>query len=196
MDDPKIDELCQRIYKNHRQAIELIVERVGTGSMRLLAIAENVICEKDDWLVVRRTSSHLRFVPKGWIDLLPPIGKEATVSHRLWLNLGFGLKSSRLICHFAVRPTTDVEVRRKVIDRLIEQHEEFGFTNFVKDGQQIGSHYTQLGQETVAMWKDDEEMDDETIADLVRKKLDQLATRLAGVPDALRPIIEEWEASR
>ncbi len=30
MDDPKIDELCQTIYKNHRQAIDLIVDRIST----------------------------------------------------------------------------------------------------------------------------------------------------------------------
>jgi hypothetical protein len=31
MNDPKIDELCQRIYKNHRQAMDLIWARVGSN---------------------------------------------------------------------------------------------------------------------------------------------------------------------
>ena len=72
MNDPKIDELCQRIYKNHRQALDLIIER-GRPTSGVLAEAENILEEDSRWEVVARPSNGLDFMLKEWLAWLPPL---------------------------------------------------------------------------------------------------------------------------
>jgi hypothetical protein len=185
MDDPKIAELCQRIYKNHRQALQLIHEHTGTGTSRILSIAEDLLREDSRWRVVGRTTQRLRFVPKEWFELLPPIVKESIGDKRLWINVVFRTKANSLISYLSVRPTTDIEVRTQVIERLTT---ECGFKTFFKNKEHIGINRSNLGSETIVKWKDDEEPEDEVITSEVNKKLEELAQRLAAVPDALRSL--------
>ena len=51
MNDKKIDELCQQIYKNHHRAIDLIWERVGTPAPGILAEAKHVLEGSQRWHV-------------------------------------------------------------------------------------------------------------------------------------------------
>lgn len=196
MDDPKIDELCQTIYKNHRQAIDLILDRIGTGAGRIVVKIDELLREQGRWIVVKRTSQRVRFIPREWEDMLPSVGQESLVNNRWWFNLVFRVVKNRLIFHASVRPTSDLELRRRVIDRLTETADEFGFKTFFKNKKHVGNRYTTLGRETVMTWKQDEGPDEEGITNVVQEMLVQLMMRLAGMPDALRPIIAEWEKSQ
>jgi hypothetical protein len=187
MDDPAIAELCQRIYKNHRQALQLIYEHTGPGVTRMVGIAEEVLRSQPQWTIVRRPAQRVRFIPKEWLGMLPPIGKEATVDNRLWLNLIFRTTSKALVFFASVRPTTDPELRRQVILRLSN---DCGFKTFFKNKEHIGTSFTNLGRETVIKWNEDEDLEEEVIAQAIRKKLDDLALRLKSVPNALKPILQ------
>src|SRR5690606_9986789 len=53
MNDARIDELCQRIYTNHRQALELIWERTGAAGSGVPAKIASIIRERPDrWTVL------------------------------------------------------------------------------------------------------------------------------------------------
>lgn len=187
MDDPKIDELCQRIYRNHRQAMQLIYERVGAPSAGLVADIAAIIDGDERYHFEHRTSKYVTFVPKSWIAMLPPIGARPNFDNRLWVILRFEyLKKG---CGFAavVRPTLDGATRQAVINRLTESKSEFGFHLFKKKAT---GRWTRLGREWIAKWTEDEEPDGEQLMIDVKKKLDELKDRLAGVPEALRPILQ------
>lgn len=187
MDDPKIDELCQRIYRNHRQAMQLIYERVGAPSAGLVAEIAAIIDKDERYHFEHRTSKYVTFVPKSWIAMLPPIGARPNFDKRLWVTLRFEyLKKG---CGFAaiVRPTLDDATRQAVINRLTESKSEFGFHLFKKKAT---GKWTRLGREWIAKWTEDEEPDSEQVMIGVKKKLDELKDRLAGVPEALRPILQ------
>jgi len=47
MDDPRIDELCNRIYSNHRQALQLIYDRIGPVEGGLLEDIEQLLRKGD-----------------------------------------------------------------------------------------------------------------------------------------------------
>lgn len=192
MEDPVITELCQRIYKNHRQALQLIYELTGSGTGRVLSIVEEQLLQQGGWRIVKRTSQRLRVIPLDWIDLLPPVGKESNVNNRLWVNIIFRIASNSLVSFVSVRPTSDSTIRRQAILRLTE---ECGLKTFFKNKEHIGSSYTNLGRETVIRWKNDEEPEEEAITLAVQKKLDQLVQRLESVPNVLRQMGNEWEKS-
>ncbi|MEX0774926.1 MAG: PD-(D/E)XK nuclease family protein [Phycisphaeraceae bacterium] len=193
MDDPEIDDLCRRIYQNHRQALDLIFENIGFGPARFVQTIEELITNDSRFRCLGRGSQRIRFVPVGWLNLLPPIGRESQVGPTNWLQLVLRLtdKSCSLAC--VVRPTSDSTLRSMIIQRLTNDPSEFGLKSFFNNREHIGSHYATLGRETVYTWNADEEPEEEKLISAIKKKLDQWHGRLAGVPDSLRPIIEQWE---
>jgi hypothetical protein len=85
MNDPEIDALCQRIYKNHRQALDLIIER-GRPASRVLVEAAMVLREDTRWHVFNQTNNYIAFVPKAWLEWLPPLCLEKD-DPRSWIIL-------------------------------------------------------------------------------------------------------------
>jgi hypothetical protein len=84
-----------------------------------------------------------------------------------------------------VWPTTDTTLRQKVIKRLTENREEFGFRLLLKT---TSDRWSQLGRESIGIWSEEDGPDEEAVLAAVRKKLDELEKRLAGVPKALKPL--------
>jgi hypothetical protein len=76
MNDATIDEPCQRIYKNHRRALDLIYERVGNPASAVLEEAESVVRKDPRWHVFYRAGNLFDFVPSSWLNWLPPIGLD------------------------------------------------------------------------------------------------------------------------
>ncbi len=96
MNDEKIDELCQRIYKNHRQALDLIWERVGSPASGVLAEATKVVREDARWHVFYQTGKNMAFVPKAWLEWLPPLGLDQKDDPRSWIILRLRLLDNML----------------------------------------------------------------------------------------------------
>jgi hypothetical protein len=187
MDDPKIVELCQRIYKNHRQALQLIYEHAGSPAAGLIGEIEAVIAEHSgDWHIVNKTSSQVYFIPKQWLNLFPEIGARATFDRRCWVVLRFEIRKTKGFYGASVWPTTELDLRRKVIQRLTNNQKEFGFRLLLKT---TSERWSQLGRESIGTWSEDDGPDEQIVLAAVKKKLDDLVPRLAGVPDALRPIL-------
>jgi hypothetical protein len=192
MDDPKIEELCQRIYKHHRQALELIFEHGGLGTGRVVRTCEQVVTGDSRFRLIVRTPQRFRFIPTKWEKMLPPVGKEASAGPMNWLNLVLRTTKHECTVRCVMRPTSDADLRSRVIERLTHDPLEFGLKSFFKNSQHIGSQYATLGKETVLTWKTDEGPDEEKLISALTERLDHWHERLAGVPAALRPIIDAW----
>jgi hypothetical protein len=185
MDDEKIVELCQRIYKNHRQALQLIYEHAGSPAAGLVGDIERVVAEhKGGWHIVNQTPKQLIFVPNEWLAF-PPIGSRATFDKRCWIVLRFELRETKGFFSATVWPTTDISLRQKAIKRLTKDKDEFGFRLLLKT---TSDRWSQLGRESIGTWSEENGPDEEAVLAAVRKKLDELEKRLAGVPAALKPI--------
>ena len=107
---------------------------------------------------------------------------------RWWVHCG--LKDCKVV--FEVGPTSNSQLRRRVIERLTQPDATFGCKI---TGRQTDK-WTRLRRETVAKWTPDEEPDSEQLLLDFEKKIEKFAKELAGVPDALRSIFEEWKKSR
>jgi hypothetical protein len=187
MNDEKIDALCQRIYRNHRQALTLIFERVGSPVAGLVGQTEELLRSQGNrWHVFNKRSKAVDFVPKPWLNLLPPIGRRKGFDPHLWLVMTVDAGGNRCRLITSVWPTTDPKLRRKVIERLTVDRKEFGFKHARGD---FRDEWTFFGEE-ICRWPEDDEPDSQAVLSEVAKKLDELWGRLEGVPAALRPILE------
>jgi hypothetical protein len=188
MEDDRLDELCRRIYQNHRQAIELIIERVGPGVGQVIARIEQIVASDSRWSVVQKSGLGVRFMPREWLDLLLPIGKEHTIGQTKWLTFSFRVGKNSCSSFLSVRPTTDNGLRQRVIERITQDPNEFGLTTFFKNKSNMGTRYTNLGRQAVVSWKDDDEPDLDKLEKAVRRRLDEIAERVTNVPQVLRAL--------
>jgi hypothetical protein len=193
MDDPKIDELCQMIYKNHRHALQLIFDRVGSPAAGVISHIESLILEDDRWELLNATGRELVIVPTSWSEFLPPIARRKRFAATTWIVIRIEVRRRAAFVGVLVWPTTEPELRRAVIERLTKKSEEFGLT---RGREKLTDEWTRLGRRRIATWDEDEGPIAEHLVPLVQKQLDLWHTRLAGVPDALRPIIAEWQQSQ
>jgi hypothetical protein len=165
----------------------LIYEHAGSPAAGLLGKIEQTVAEHSGgWHIVNKTSNQVLFIPNQWLDLLPEIGARKTFDPRCWVVLRFEIRKTKGFFGAAVWPTSDPELRKKVIHRLTADRDEFGFRLFLK---KTSDRWTQLGREPVGTWSEDDGPNEEVVLAKVKKKLDDLVSRLAGVPDALRPIL-------
>jgi hypothetical protein len=193
MDDEKIDELCRRIYKNHRRALDLIVERAGaTGGEMLDSLAEALRAQPERWHVFNVTSRRVDFVRADWKTLLPPIAARG-VEPRYWIKIMIYIRKNVCRLYVDATRTTDIGLRERVVARLIKNKDEFGLRVVRKEK---GARWNRLLNVKIAGWSEEEDPDIDDALRAAAKKLDDLYARTDGVARALTPLVEEWEASQ
>jgi hypothetical protein len=110
-----------------------------------------------------------------------------------WLVVTFRLTSRQCSNKVVVTPTTDSTLRRLVIARLVKDSKEFGLKPLFKNLELIGDKWGTLGQIPVDRWDPEEGPNIERLLPKVRSVLERRAKELAGVAEALRPVVENWE---
>jgi hypothetical protein len=183
MDDSMIDDLCRRIYRNHRQALDLIWDRIGEGGL-VLDIEDMLLKEPERWKVVNRTSRRVDFVPARWFAWLPPICALPKADPKSWLTLVVSLGSDKCRLRLLVRPCVDLEVRRRIVKRLIQDSNEFGCSISGK----ATDKWTTVYSTTVDQWDEAEEPDRTQLLQKISKKLEAVEQKTSGIADALRPL--------
>ncbi len=188
MDDPQIDDLCQKIYKNHRRALELIYDRVGSPAAGVLAEAEAALKEDSRWHVFYRGANLIDFVPADWLSWLPPVGSDRKDNPRSWFVFRFEVYNAKLDFYVEIRKMADLAVRRKVVDTLIKEGARFGFK---RAAGTITDNYTRVsGRERILQWNDEgDEPSEDLVRSAVKKKLDDVFPKIAGVPSILKPLL-------
>lgn len=186
MKDEKLDELCQRIYKNHRQALDLIWERVGSPKSAPLSEFANVLKEDVRWHVHFHGKTYIDFVPTTWQEWLPPFGPEDyyTFGVSVWQE------DRRLVDCVFVGPMTDVEMRAEIVAKLREESPKLGFTR--SKTNKVGDRWARIcAMETFLDWSDDEEVDVEDIRERATKSLNELFSRLEKLALVLKPLCKD-----
>jgi len=194
MNDAKIDELCQRIYKNHRQALDLIFEKAGALSSGILADVESAVTEDKRWAVVHRSPSYVDFLPAHWLEVFPALTEEY-VDARAWLACRFEVRERRLDYYVELKPMSDVTLRRKIAESLLASGTKFGFER--KQTRQAKDNYTRVsGRERVLEWTDDGDPDPVALREKVSAKLNAVFPRLENLPATLFPLIASGDSPK
>jgi len=181
MDDPKIKELCEKIYKQHRQAIDLIVQHVGSkGSELLCAIIGFLESKPDEWHIVNSTSRYVSFVPRSWTVAMPVWQSAAEDAERPWLGGSLNVRGSRCYLQWGIGYWQDKDARQRVVDAL----EPFGLKRIRKGP--LKPNWNSLGRSQVERWGPGEEPNIDAVMKAIERRMERLAKQLDGSADAIR----------
>ncbi len=186
MENEVIDRLCRQIYANHRRALDLIWDRVGTpGSSLVGRIRQWIEQRPDEWLHITTKQKEVEFIPVAWNNMLPPVGKRPTFDPALWITMRLTAQNARLRLFVIVHPTKDVAIRKQVVERLLKDKTEFGFSTFFK---KKGPSYdwTRVLSDDVCPLPEDEEPDADAVMERVEKRLLDFLKQTADLPAAMK----------
>ena len=190
MDDPKIDELCQTIYKNHRQAIELLIEHTNRSGSVMAEVA-SALSEIDGLEILNVTSVQLHAIPRSWRGVLPPIGVESSYDKQEWIRLYFEHVRSENKLYFTSMacPTSDASLRERIVSGLVREGRPLGLNAAMK---RVKPQWTRLSKsETIIRWKADEQPSADQIRETVLKKVNSFLQRAESVTDLMRQVLRD-----
>lgn len=157
MDNPEIVELCQRIYANHRRAIDLINAHAPVaGSESLAPLLEWLQTCDEDWVIRTQNRSYIAFAPKTWVGAiidpegmaLPSCNCDVYLECESWAR-----EEVRLSVRLVIGPGTDATKRRWLIEQLLSA--PYGLSMQRKEPS---AKYTRLASKTLAKWTPDEDV--------------------------------------
>ncbi|USN98295.1 MAG: PD-(D/E)XK nuclease family protein [Phycisphaeraceae bacterium] len=186
MDDPKIDELVDRIYRNHRQALDLIFERRSDPRVRLTAVFADRLKEiESDWIMGDVRASGFGFFPCEWKSIVPPIYQHDGLAPEAWLFGAFrvGPRGRRAWIEFIAGPTTDQETRDNLIEAIRLAGPDSGFELSRKKTTKV---WTRIQTITVARSHADVLDDDQNTIELIRRSAEQLPRTVEQMTTFLR----------
>lgn len=188
MNEPALDELCQRIYKNHRIALDLIWERVGASGASALAEALSVLEHDRRWHLFSRSRKSCDFVPGEWLKWLPPLGSSR--NQQSWITVHLRLNETKLVCLILVGPMSiDSRKRGEIVDGLRKEIAALGLKS--SKAKEVKGAWSRLTSRlSILEWEEDEEPDADTVRSAVTNQLDELYPRLEKLGAKLKTLCD------
>ena len=182
MSNKEIDRLCKHIFINHRRAIELIVERMGTPASAMIASIETWMRGRTaEWTIVGSRSNRLWFLPTSWVGTLcAPDGTCLPLIPAKWYMEAHARETS-LHVRVGVGPGDDAASRRSMIETLREDSE----LGLAVQRKQITDRWTRVLARSVLSWDEDEEPSEAQVTAAMDKYLAEIAPRLRKIPAAV-----------
>ena len=184
MQDPQVDKLLHDIYRQHRRAVDLLIVRFGqTASGFVDDLNQMLRDEPDRWHVFKNTSRQVDFVPKSWLDWVPPLGTKPGEDPRSWLVWQLYVKDEVLLLLLCVGRCEDRTQRRRFVDGVSETS--------LLGLQEIGSKgdgYCKLYRERIRTWKDGDEPTFDSLQEEVVRILRSLEKQLEPLPNVAKGI--------
>ena len=174
MNDKELDKLCRQIYRNHRQALQLIWERVGTTEATIIGEVAATLEDDHRWTVVWQIRDQLNYTPKAWLDWSLPIGTEYD-DERVWLILKFRVTDGELNTWMDLHGIEDVARRKQIVELLLTEAPKHGFIAR-SARRKLGTRFTRISDnELVLEWVQGEEPDADAVRAAVQRKLNEPA---------------------
>ena len=178
MEDKGLVNLCKKIYRRHRQAIDLITEYgMATKSQEVI---ESVL-EEEGYELLRSAPKFIMFMPESWAKLIPEngtawSGMKRPVSAASWFQLGEG----RLRIAFEVSGMTDPQLRLACVEALRDAG--FRLTSKAFDEDAKFSRFFSVVQRVEDM------TDEEAVRDAAKKLLHKAKAQLPKVEEVFREV--------
>lgn len=181
MDDPKIAELCRLIYKNHKQAIDLINKHGIEDDLGITdALAQHLIQPNLPWLAPRSNRRWIGIIPRSWTGVLRTADGSPNASSPLdcWVEADYyGTTSFFARIRLVIGPSPDPATRLRVIDALKAKP-----YNLAMVRKEPSATYTRLQAETLAKWNAEDSAPVDRIKAGAEKWLRANAAALDAIP--------------
>lgn len=189
MDDARIADLCRRIYRNHKQAIDLISEHgVLDDEGVIAAIEQRLALQKKEWLVPRSGARWMAIIPKSWIGSLRDtdgsLRKEAPVD--CWIESDF-YGGDRLFARIrlVIGPSSVPGLRAELIEALKNKPWQLTMTR-----KEATDKYTRMQASTLAKWDREAEAPLDTITDGALAWLNANKAALDAIPELVKKLVK------
>lgn len=180
MEDKELDELCQRIYKCHRKALDLIWDRAGGAQLEVLTEAANTIKADTRWEILYESGSYIDLVPKAWLPWLLPLGIEDSYPFCVHIRA----KEHRLLFTLFVGEFKGPQ-RKSVLASLrsaCPKH-DFKATNASRED---GSWDRVTSPETILEWGEELPPDPVVVEHQMKSSLDSLFSKLGKIANIIK----------
>jgi hypothetical protein len=184
MNDKTLDALCRQIYKNHRQALRVIWERVGSPDAASIVEVVHLLEEDARWEVLYRTSNYVDFMPKTWRDWLPRFTAEDYYPFCVHVRS----KETDIGYTVFVGPMKNAAKRGEIVTKLRDASPGFGFKR--SKGSQIEGKWNRIwAVETFLDWGEEDELPEQAvIREKGKKMLDELYHKLEKLASVFKPL--------
>lgn len=174
VEESEIQELCRRLYRNHRRALDLIFEHRLDRTAEVSKTIQDYIRSRDDLILIDDSKVYIRFLPQC-MDV-PELGKIVP-----W---GIDIKDKRVRFKLELRPGPQ-ELREQIYEKAKSLPETFG-----KPKSRMSPQFHTFFSETWISGKEYDELDDEAIAERVRQRIDSLLERRGkAMSNALKELV-------
>lgn len=189
MSDERIDELCDLIYRKHRQALDLIFERKGDPRAGLARAVMDHIRTLGGWFVGPWGNTGCNFVPPEWLAALPPIAGWNAVPESGWVygELRLNAKRATGYLRVVVGKTIDPDARQALTDKIFADGDAYGFAPSRREATDVWTRvYTKQAIRNTDALVDD----DETRARLLQQ-VDAFIKTMHGMTPLLREVFAD-----
>lgn len=181
MNDDVIDQLCRRIYKNHRHALQLIWDRVGSPAVGPIEEVKSILETDSRWQVLHRSTSYVDMMPTEWATWIPHYSVCVHIKagkRKLWYAIIVGQV-----------PQVSNERRKEIVNSLRQACPSIGFSP-TKAGEAKDAKISRICEyETISALGGDDDVDPDAIRTRAQQKLDQLYPKLQKLEIALKPLM-------
>ena len=165
VEDSEIHEICRRIYKNHRRALDLIFEHKPDRAAEVAQSIQSYITSQDDLIPISFDKTYLKFLPKA-MDI-PSIRHEGEIL-LTWL-LENRNKKVRFILELRRGPAS---IREQIYAKASSSPCIFG-----KPKATLSPQFHRFFSETWISGEDYNELDDEEIVRKIREGITSMMNR-------------------
>jgi len=167
MEDSEVQNICRRIYKRHKQALDLIFEYKPDKQLEVYELLVDIIEKDADLTLDDSSKSNIRFIAND-LDFIPKLGDGWTKSKRmLLLYIGNNAKGANL--YLIIGPGQE-ELREELHEAA---RKDSSFFSLVKNKRNLGKYWSSVYKKSMLKAKDYEEREIDEIGDILKEKLKQ-----------------------
>src|SRR5262249_54560072 len=155
--------------KNHRQALDLIWDRVGSPPSAALAEVADVLKNDPRWHIVYQSTGYVDVLPTSWLEWLPPFdvdddypfcvhfrSSEGNIGYSVWVG-----------------PLADDAKRATIITKLRKEGPGLGFK--ASRANRVEGKWNRISAaEIISEWGEGDEPEPAAIRESAKKKLADL----------------------
>jgi hypothetical protein len=165
MKDSEIQEICRKIYKSHKKALDLIFEYKPDKLLDIYECLVNIIKKDPDLVLDDSSKTYIRFIPKN-LDFIPKRGEGWTKSKRILL---FELNNNQngVDLYFLIGPGLQ-EIREKLYGIAKENSGLFN-----KSNRSLTKVWFTIYKKSLAKFREYEDLEKSEMIGLFEEKLNK-----------------------
>jgi hypothetical protein len=181
MDDPKIDELVDRIYRNHRQALDLIFERKSDPRAIIVRAFIDALQGEIPEMIVQGGSYAKSFAPKSFTDILAGVEPGKALYHNAQIHGFVRAGPNRCLSRISYRIPSDNALHGRVLNALDAVPKLTGLAKIGETTEKKRPIYSiQIAKSSAGI------IDDEPTLARVEDAAKRFAERFRQIEDAIR----------